>query len=295
MNMELISIIIPAYNAVNLIKETLSSIKNQSYTNWELIVVEDGSDDGTKKVINKFKSSVTQNVIYFRNDVNKGLPATRNVAASLASGNWIALLDSDDLWHRDHLLLLITAAQENQDCDLIYSSHYCFSETIDNIIPDNNLSRKEENLAISLINGYIIQPSAIMVSSNMYALIDGFDDSYRYGEDVNFIFRLLKEGCKFKDSGSTTLYYRYNLNGLSRDQVNMSYGVAKAYEELIDFDEVSKKIRHKRISDKWIVAARMLRKNNKKRAKEAIKKAVKYNTSLKTLFYLILIYIIPNK
>lgn len=294
MNNELISIIMPAYNAVHLIEETLDSVKNQTYTHWELIVVEDGSEDGTKDIVDKFKSSVIQNVTYFRNKVNKGLPATRNVAASLAKGNWFALLDSDDIWHPDHLLFLMLKAQENPDCDLIYSSHIRFSETIDNIIPDDNLSRKGENLTISLINGYIIQPSGIMVSSKMYSLIDGFDATYRFAEDVNFIFRLLKKGCKFKYTGGSTLYYRFNLNGLSRDRQNMSYYLAKGYEELIDLEEIPKKIRYKAMADKWVISARMSRKTNSKMAKEAIKKAVKYKLTLKTLFYLVFIYITPN-
>lgn len=295
MHNKLVSIIMPAYNAVDLIKETLDSVKNQSYPNWELIVVEDGSDDGTKAIIDKFRASVDQKVIYFRNEINKGLPATRNIAAAMAKGRWYALLDSDDIWHKNHLLSLSTTAQENPNYDLIYGAHFCFSKTIDNTVLDNNLSKKSKNLPLSLINGYIIQPSGIMVSSNAFTAIDGFDESYRYVEDLNFYFRLLQKGYGFKYTGQTTLYYRWNPNGLSRDVLKMSYYLARTYEDAIDWDEIPKKLRYKQTSDKWMIVARMSRKIDSKQAKAAIKKAVKYNFSFETLFYLLLIYMSPHK
>lgn len=290
MKKPLISILMPAYNAVSFIEESLESVKNQTYTDWELIVIEDGSDDGTKVIVDKFKTDVNQQVVYHRNKVNKGLPATRNVAASIARGDWYALLDSDDIWHKDHLLSLITTSEKNTNCDLIYSSHYCFSETVQQLVKDNNTKKKAENIPTSIIKGYIIQPSGILVSSKSFLSVGGFDESFRYVEDINFWFKLLKQGYTFKLANDITLYYRQNPDGLSRNQFKMSYYLAKAFDQAIDWDAIPKKLRYSQISKKWIIAARTLRKNENKLAKIAIKKAVKYNLSIYTLFYLVLIY-----
>lgn len=292
MHDKLVSIIMPAYNAVDLIKETLDSVKNQSYHNWELIVVEDGSDDGTKAIVDKFKASVDQKVFYFRNEINKGLPATRNVAATMAKGSWYAFLDSDDIWHKNHLLSMATTARENPNYDLIYSSHLCFSETTEQILalegvykghPDNFL------LSIYKHNFYIL-PSAIMLSSKAFLAIGGWDEDYLRNEDTIFYFNLLKKEYRFIYTGKATTYYRSNPNGLSKNQLKMSYYLARAHEDIIDWDAIPKKIRNKTTSDLWMFHAQYSRKSDMRGAIDAMKKAVKYNLRLKTVFYLFSFY-----
>jgi len=287
----------PAFNAVTLIEETLESVKNQSYTHWELIVVEDGSNDGTKAIVDKFRGSVDQNVIYFRNEINKGLPATRNVAAAMAKGSWYAFLDSDDIWHKNHLLSLATTARENPEHDLIYSSHLGFSETIEHLLALEGVYKGHpDNFLLSIYNQkFYVLPSASMVSPKALIAINGWDEDYRRNEDTIFFFRLLQKGYKFKYTGKATTYYRSNPNGLSKNFSKMSYYLAKIFEEFIDWDKIPKKVRYKQTSDKWMIVARMSRKIDSKQAKFAIKKAVKYNLRFKTLFYFLLIYISPNK
>jgi glycosyltransferase involved in cell wall biosynthesis len=295
MDNKLISIIMPAYNAADLIKETLDSVKDQTYSNWELIVVEDGSDDGTKEIVDKFKAGVDQKVIYFRNEINKGLPATRNVAAAIAAGSWYAFLDSDDIWHKNHLLSLATTARENPEHDLIYSSHLCFSETTEHLLALEGVYKGQpDNFLLSIYNQkFYVLPSASMVSPKALIAIGGWDEDYRRNEDTIFYFKLLQKGYRFKYTGKATTYYRSNPNGLSKNFSKMSYYLARIFEEFIDWDKIPQKIRHKQTSDKWMVVARMSRKSDSKLAKTAIKKAVKYNLSFETLFYLLLIYTSP--
>lgn len=297
MDYKLISIIMPAYKAAFFIEETLNSVKNQTYPHWELIVVEDGSDDGTKAIVDLFKSSVSQKVIYYRNNVNKGLPATRNIAATMANGCWYAFLDSDDIWHEDHLLYLTATAVENPDYDLIYSAHLSFYENILNLLAlDGIYKGRADDFILSVYNKkFYVLPSASMVTEKALNAIGGWSEEYRHNEDTIFYFKLLKNGFRFKYSGKATTYYRLNPNGLSRNFEKMIYNLGKVYEETIDWEDIPKKMRHKRTSDIWLVVARRLRKYNSKQAKEGAKKAVKYNPTLKTLFYLVLAYIIPNK
>ena len=103
MSSPLISICIPAYKADRYLATTLASVGNQTYPNWELIVVEDGSRDRAEEIVTAFSATVSQSVRFLRHEKNRGLPATRNTGIEAALGNWVALLDSDDLWKPEHL------------------------------------------------------------------------------------------------------------------------------------------------------------------------------------------------
>lgn len=91
----LVSIIMPSYNTASFIEETIQSVLNQTYTNWELIIVDDCSTDNTDEVLENIKDS---RIRYFKNDKNSGAAVSRNKALREARGQWIAYLDSDDLW-----------------------------------------------------------------------------------------------------------------------------------------------------------------------------------------------------
>lgn len=96
--MELVSIIMPAYNAQSTIDDSINSVLAQTYTNWELIVVNDCSTDDTVSVVKNF-AATDPRIYVHTNNQNLGCAATRNVAVSYARGPWLAFLDSDDIWH----------------------------------------------------------------------------------------------------------------------------------------------------------------------------------------------------
>ena len=91
----LVSIIMPSWNTAKFIGETIQSVKNQTYTNWELLIVDDCSTDNTDEIVASFKDD---RIRYFHNEKNSGAALTRNKALREAKGEWIAFLDSDDLW-----------------------------------------------------------------------------------------------------------------------------------------------------------------------------------------------------
>lgn len=91
----LVSIIMPSWNTGKFIAESIQSVINQTYENWELIIVDDCSTDNTADVVKSFQDS---RIKYFKNEKNSGAAVTRNRAIRVAQGEWIAFLDSDDLW-----------------------------------------------------------------------------------------------------------------------------------------------------------------------------------------------------
>lgn len=94
---ELVSIITPSYNTADFISQTIECVLNQTYTNWEMIIVDDCSTDNTKEVISKYNDT---RIIYVENETNSGAAFSRNKALKIAKGEWIAFLDSDDLWDK---------------------------------------------------------------------------------------------------------------------------------------------------------------------------------------------------
>ena len=108
---ELVSIIMPSYNTAQYITETIESILNQTYTNWELIIVDDCSTDNTDQVVKSFLSD--GRIRYLKNEKNSGAAVSRNKALREAKGKWIAFLDSDDLWMPDKLMKQVSFMGKN--------------------------------------------------------------------------------------------------------------------------------------------------------------------------------------
>ena len=117
MKEDLVSIIMPSYNTGKFIKETINSVLNQTYNNWELIIVDDCSTDDTEEIVNAIKDN---RIKFLKNSTNSGAAISRNKAIKEAKGKWIAFLDSDDLWKKEKLEKQIRFMEEN---------HYDFSYT----------------------------------------------------------------------------------------------------------------------------------------------------------------------
>lgn len=101
---ELVSIIMPSYNTGKYIKESIQSVINQTYENWELIIIDDCSNDDTDSIVEGIGDS---RIVFIKNEENSGAALSRNKALTLAKGRWIAFLDSDDIWYPSKLELQI--------------------------------------------------------------------------------------------------------------------------------------------------------------------------------------------
>lgn len=126
---KLVSIIMPSYNTANFIEESIKSVLDQTYTNWELIIVDDCSKDNTDKVVKKYLKD--KRIKYIKNEKNSGAAFSRNYALREAKGKWIAFLDSDDLWNPDKLEKQINFMEKN---------NYSFSYTSYKEINENSES-----------------------------------------------------------------------------------------------------------------------------------------------------------
>jgi len=165
MKKSFVSVIVPTYNRADLISETIESILNQTYKNFELIIVDDGSTDNTEKVIRKFKDN---RIKYIKTDYS-GVPARpRNIGIKKAKGEYIAFLDSDDMWLPEKLEKQIKVFQASNETAMLYTRFRTIEgEIISNrIFPENGMY-KSGNMFKSIYLRNLIACSSVMIKRSV--------------------------------------------------------------------------------------------------------------------------------
>lgn len=186
---EKISVIIPSYNRAEIILKSIDSVLNQSYENIELIVVDDGSTDDTKKVL---KTVTDDRFKFVTLESNRGMCYARNVGTNLATGKYIAIHDSDDIWHHDKLLLQYEF-MESTDADLSFCKMRRISlDGTENVVPLIE-SINQDNLYAELLKGNFIASITIIMKKELANKIY-FDPTVRRFTDWDFALRVVKEG-----------------------------------------------------------------------------------------------------
>lgn len=122
---ERISIIMPVYNSEKYVSEAIESVCRQSYPCWELLVIDDGSTDGTSDILDDYKKRDSRIKVFHRK--NEGVSGARNFALGEAEGEYITFIDSDDLYHADRLRNMWLTFKKYEDCDIVFSRHVEFT------------------------------------------------------------------------------------------------------------------------------------------------------------------------
>jgi glycosyltransferase involved in cell wall biosynthesis len=212
-----ISVCMPAYKAERYLEATLASIRAQSFTDWELIIVEDGSHDRTEDIVRSFAAEGPQPVRYFRHEANQGLAATRNTGFARATTEFVALLDADDLWYPNHLQLSLST-ETATGADVIFSGCQLFDS-------DSGTRLEERAPPVGAMNDFpmslhdgriIIQPSTVVLRRAVIDKVGGFSREFPICNDLEFWFRLAKHGCRFAYTGEITCDYRKHGAALSK-------------------------------------------------------------------------------
>ena len=211
-NTELVSVIMPAYNAEKYIAEAIHSVIQQTYTNWELIVIDDGSADRTAFIVKDLIGG-NDRIKYLYQD-NGGQGKARNNGLKHAKGEYIAFLDADDLWVPDKLLIQIRMMSGTRS-DLIFCDAYVFegkpgSEKRININP--GYYRGEEAVHKFLFCNYI-PILTVLVKRSALEKVNGFSEAkeIQNAEDYHLWLRLLINGNLFLGIDTPLAYYRIHL------------------------------------------------------------------------------------
>ena len=281
-----VSICIPAYKAGGFIGETLASLRAQTFTDWEAHVVEDGSHDDTEAIVRAFAATVPQPVHFQRHAVNQGLPATRNTAIHAARGEWIALLDSDDLWTPHHLEHAIAKARET-GAELIHAGVILFDSDTGQDLELRVPSREAlAALPLSLFRGdYPIQPSSALIRRDVLVRAGGFDPKCRYVEDRELWLRLARAGVRIGYVDALTCRYRQHAGAMTKNAPAMAAGVAEVFERNADWSAIPAALRRERAASSWLDAGRLVLRSNPHLARAHIARARRHQRSPRILAY----------
>ena len=194
-----VSVIIPTYNCKRYVGRAITSVLGQTYKDFEIIIVDDGSTDGTKEVLSEFLGLA--NVSYIHQE-NKGVACARNVGIRASHGKYIALLDADDWWEPEKLERQITIFQLNPTIDLIHSNIFIANEAdpgrrikYTQKVDFNNLSPKAALRKVMFWEADVCVPT-IIVKKDVLEKIGYFDENLSYigCEDRDFCIRVFANG-----------------------------------------------------------------------------------------------------
>lgn len=193
----LFSIVTTTYNAESFILTALNSVSNQTETDYEYIIVDNGSTDTSFKIITNFiERHPEMNVKFVKLDKNKGISGGRNAGIEKTTGNYICFLDADDFWYPDKLAKMKTLlANNNYNVFCHWEDHLKDGlKTLGRYREINNESPYED----LLFNGNCLSTSAMVIQSSLIKNIGGFDENLVSGEeDYDCWLRLAKAGAKF--------------------------------------------------------------------------------------------------
>ena len=187
-----VTVVIPAYNRVKYIKQAIDSVLNQTYKNIELIVIDDGSSDGTYDLLESYSGQLI--LLTHENRKNKGQSASINLGLSQAQGEFIAVLDSDDYWELNKLKIQVAYMNKNPDIGLLYTNGYGVNESGEVIYPyhkDNHVEINDPNNV--LVDCYLALPVNSLVRKKVYDEVGGFNETYRAAQDHDMLIRIAEK------------------------------------------------------------------------------------------------------
>ncbi|WP_273750938.1 glycosyltransferase family 2 protein [Leuconostoc mesenteroides] len=212
-----ITVIVPVYNKVSAVEKCLQSIVNQKYTNYEVIIVNDGSTDGSETVIEKF---LNDNRFHIVNEKNSGVSHARNVGIKMAKKEHIVFIDADDYVDSNYFTELLNGMEKNNDQMTIISGFKMGGKSY--TPPQQNLMKKDLINSYANLSVFLNLPIGKLYSTNIihkYKIL--FDESIKYGEDLEFNLRYFSRSIIFQTVNYSAYHVVETDGGLSRSRVPM--------------------------------------------------------------------------
>lgn len=221
----LVSIITPAYNAAAYIAETIESVLAQTYTNWEMLIVNDCSKDNTVEIVQSYAAK-DKRIKLINLKQNSGAAVARNTAIQNAKGRYIAFLDSDDLWKKDKLQKQIEFMQQN-DYAFTFTSYEHFKETQENI--QNQVQIPKSLNYKQALKGNKIGCLTVMLDRRQ---IQSIHFTTQKHEDYILWLNILKQGITaYGIQESLALYRTGNSKSVSGNKLKSAMWTWKVYRE----------------------------------------------------------------
>lgn len=207
----LISVIMPCYNAASFVRQAVESALGQSYPDVELVVVDDGSSDESLKILEELKSQYAGRVRIFQQE-NKGPYPARNLGLSHARGEYIAFLDADDYWDSDCLRRLYDT-MHGHAADISYCGWQNIHESGNDRDPYIPPSYEEQDIVAAFLNGCPWPIHAALTRRNIIDSVNGFSERYHTSMDYDLWLRILKYTRSIVRTPEVLAYYRWHDKG----------------------------------------------------------------------------------
>lgn len=208
-----VSVLMPVYNGLPLIKASIESLLRQTMQNWECIIVNDGSTDGTREYLDSLNDP---RFIIWHFKENKGRPEARQKTLELASGEFIAMLDAEDLYHPKKLELQLKAFEQHPEVDLVATQMCSFGTKTDILT-----IRGAKDASVELFFGENVPCHATTMLRAKNAKKLKYNKTLKLGQDVDFLRRYMK-GSKFLTL-PLPLYYYSEYDSVSKKKIKRTY------------------------------------------------------------------------
>lgn len=226
----LVSVIIPTYNRCTLVKESILSVLNQNYTNFELLVVDDGSTDNT---VEELASIEDGRLILVKNKRKKGAQGARNTGILLSKGDFIAFLDSDDLW-------LPKKLEEQISLMLLKNSHFSFTNRF--ILKKDKKRHFKINEKNLHLKNYVGTFSGVVISSEIQKKVGLLDESLSSCQDWDYWLRISKFEKPYMVKSYLLIYSEGGHARISTNKEKLLKGHEILYRKHIEGKVKSKKV-----------------------------------------------------
>ena len=193
-----VSIILPTYNRAYILRQSIGSVLSQSFTDFELLIIDDCSTDDTSSIVSSINDS---RITYLKTPVNSGAAAARNYGISLAQGKYIAFEDSDDMWLNNKLELQLNLMEENPECGFSYHKIYYdmgknnHGQNLFVILPDEKIpyAQKNGDIFTQLLYDNLVGCPTMLIRHDALSAIGTFDTELKALEDYDLAIRLAKK------------------------------------------------------------------------------------------------------
>lgn len=228
-NEPLVSIVMPAYNAISFIAESIASVQRQTYGNWELLIIDDGSGDGTPALVEEFVKR-DQRVRFHALPVNQGAAFARNIGIKASEGDYIAFLDADDLW-KPHKLETQLDFMQSRNLNVSYSSYELLDEQGRSL---NKMVQALETLSFSklLRANYVGNLTGMYHAAGIGKI---YNPPIRKRQDWAMWLQALKKGGDAKGIKEPLAMYRKRKNSISGNKWEMLQYNYQVYRTVLKF------------------------------------------------------------
>jgi glycosyltransferase involved in cell wall biosynthesis len=228
-----VSVLVAAFNGEAFLEEALASLRGQTFRDFEAIVVDDGSTDGTAALVAKAASADPR----FRllRQANAGTQAARNAALADARGTWVGLLDQDDVWLPGKLEAQIVLADADPRANLLFTNYLMWDGTRTTGTRYTRPGKVPEgDVAVGLCRGCLFQASTVMVPRLLALSLGGFDTELRNAGDWDLWLRIAERGIHARGSSTPLVLYREWSGNESLNHVRTAEEGVRVIEKALD-------------------------------------------------------------